>query len=167
MNEFQKEYEYVETEGVTGLILTFCIMLITLDLLFGLIILTQGSRYLYPFPVLKTLFQGISIGYLVFAVLTCLIFYRTQKYIAIIIAKILLLVRVIYFGLSYGIVFYFQLNDKRLIGPTVFQVKSQKELLINNLIVPLVYTLAFSIFWFIYFNISKKVKKKYCNSLQE
>lgn len=157
MNEFRKPYEYTE-EKVEGIMLVFVTLLITAEILLTLILTIQGYGVLKPVPVASAVFLISSILFFLFIILTVISFYKLRKW-AIAISKAYLIVRAVYLLAAVITIYIIDLNDKASIGGQVGQFKTVGDLTLMVLIIPMIYTLIFSVGWFLYFIKSRKCKE--------
>lgn len=157
MDEFRKPYEY-EEEKIGGFLLIFVAMLVTADLFFSLALSVQGYNAIKHIPVAGIVFLVLSVLFILFILFTAVSCYKLKKN-AVKISKTYLITRTIFTVIGLILIFFADYNNKNLIGVGSSQYKSQSELTLIVLILPMLYTLTFSIGWYLYFLKSKKCKE--------
>jgi hypothetical protein len=155
MNEFQKPYEY--TEDKKGAILYFVIMLISLDVLFGVTYTVQVGRAFREAPFLYYCSFAIHILYLLFILYTAITCFRLKKNL-VITSKIFIIFKTVYSTVCAIIVFFNAIQVEGGIGGSMSEDKIS-ILALQILIVPLTCVYFTSIVWFLYFSKSKRCKE--------
>ncbi len=160
MNEFRKPYEYEEESGVAGFILIFFLMLVAVEPLVSFNLAHMSQLILSPFTVIRWIFIGLFVIQIILLLFTCVALFRIHG-IALKAVRIYLLYRVFFLCLAVVIVFvrYLQYQLEPTAGPSMFE--SVPELVIYQLVFPLLYIILFSVLWNIYFKKSKRVKSTY------
>ncbi len=166
MDEFRKPYEYEEDKPVAGFILCFCAMLIICELLIGLTDVYQGAGLLRSQPFWHNTYLVFGNLYLIFIAFTCFAFYRLRRH-AIKIAKVFLIYRLVFLTVATFIIYHYRLLDKKAIGFRINQFPDVQTLTLNCLIIPLAYTIVYSVLWYLYFRWSKRVKLYEKNALSQ
>ena len=158
-NEFLKPYEYLDEEGkVSGLLLTFAIMLIFCDMFFAVSAFTQVLGILRNNSVATMIYQWSGWIFMALIVFTCAAIFMLRKYSALV-AKTYLLIRLIFFFYSNLFIFNFRFHDPHSIGIHISQFLSMQDLIWKCLIIPMIYVILFSVGWYLYFNRSKRTNK--------
>ena len=158
--EFRKKYEYEEENGVTGFLLLFFLMLISVDIIVSISLITQGNDLFKVTPVFTSIFLSLGLTFLAFLIFTGVALFKLPKYAAQI-TKVFLLVRLFFLAPTNLIIFNIRLHDLHSIGRGYTQYATVHELFVSGLILPLFYIIVFSLAWYIYFVKSKKVKSIY------
>lgn len=154
MNEFRKPYEYEEEKGVTGFLMLFFIMVLTFEILLGVITLIQGYLFLKPGSWMSTAFLVFGSAYFLLTLFTCIALYKIPKH-AIQISKIYLFVRAIYLTIACLVIFDRVSKNSRIIQ----SFSSMNYFYLSYLGIPLIYIFGFSVAWLWYFRKSKKIKE--------
>ena len=154
---FRKPYEYMEEKGVSGFLLIYFLMLLAVETPLGIITLFYGYNLLSGNRVLGTIIMGISVFYILFALFSSIVLKKLKKF-AVRVSKVFLVFRAVYL-IPY------------LIFNTIIQIREipygrnheMYSKMLGNIIVTSVISLlliaAFSVEWYIYLNISKKVRE--------
>jgi hypothetical protein len=154
MNGFRKSYEYEEVKGISGFLMLFFVMLLSVEILLAGMILVQGYALLKAVQYLGPAFLVLGIGYLIFILITCIALKRVSRY-AVALSKILLITRVLFLTPAYILLFAtFSRNPGSFSG-----FRSRNDIVLVVLVVPLAYILLFSGLWYLYFSSSKRVKQ--------
>jgi hypothetical protein len=154
MSDFKKPYEYEEEKGMGGLLMLFFVMLVTVEVLLGLMFLLQGYAVLKAVPYLGPAFLVVGIGYLLFILTTCFTLRRASRY-AVSISKIFLVARALFLTPVYVLLFT---RFSRNLG--LFpRLRLGGDLAPVGLIVPLAYILLFSGLWYYYLSSSRRVRQ--------
>jgi hypothetical protein len=144
----------------------FFIMLLSFEMVYGVIALVQINKVFDSTAVPDQIILVCSVLFLLFILFTCVALFKIKKH-ALTIVKTFLITRVIYLGLSSILVFIKTVNNKYAIGGRPDQFESIPMMVIMLLVTPLVYTLLFSISWYIYFCKAKRVKRTYGDTTQQ
>lgn len=156
MDEFHKPYEY-EEEKTSGFLLVFVILLASVEAFLSISLIVQGYEVTARISDFGSVFLGAGILYLLYLLFTIIICYKTI-YQFVFIAKIFLIVRVVFAMFCLGIIYTNASNDASLIGVGMRQYRTIAEMTLVVLILPACYFLLFSVGWFFYFMKSKKCK---------
>lgn len=157
MDEFSKPYEYEEEKGVSGVLLIFFVMLIAFEPLIGIIAAFLGYGNVKSISIPENVFLVISLLFIVFPLVTAIIIRKAPK-IAVKTTKVYLVLRSVYyipFTILNSILMVSEIPSK--IGTPEYQ--NDYSAIISGTVVTLVYFVAFSVVWYIYFNKSKKVRE--------
>ena len=156
MAGFLKDWDYEEEKGASGLIWVFFGMLIVFETIIGFIILSQSHSAFYLKPDIFNIFKIFTWAYIGFILFTCLALLKIKKY-AVNIVKVFLCYRVVFLITAFMIIFSTEYYKKAIRSAIGSQITSIKDISIPFII----YIVAFSVLWFIYFIKSKRVKKTY------
>lgn len=154
MDEFRKEYEY-EDEKISGFLLIFVMWLASLDLFLSIMLIVRGVVISSKTPVFGQFFLVFGILFIGLLITTGIMCYKTMKNF-VNIAKIFLIVRLVFAALCLSVVYIYTINDTNLIGIGTGQYKSIFEMTMVVLVYPAAYYVLFSVLWFLYFLKSKK-----------
>lgn len=154
MSEFRKSYEYEEEKGIGGLLMLFFVLLVSVEVLLALMILIQGWAVLKAVPYLGPAFLVLASGYLVFILFTCIALKRMSRS-AVRISRIFLVARVLFLTPVYLRLFAAFSRDPRIVAG----FRSESELVLVGLVVPLAYIVSFSGLWYWYFSSSRRVRQ--------
>jgi hypothetical protein len=154
MSEFRKSYEYEEEKGIGGLLMLFFVMLISVEVLLALLILVQGHAVLKAEPYLGPAFLVLGTGYLVFLLFTCIALRKMPRY-AVRISQMLLVVRVLFLTPVYLRLYATFSRDPGIVSG----FRSQSDIVLIGLVVPLACILLFSGLWYWYFQSSRRVRQ--------
>ncbi|NJD01120.1 MAG: hypothetical protein FIA99_00625 [Ruminiclostridium sp.] len=163
-NGLQKLIEY-EEEKIGGLLLVYFIMLITLEIFIGIIVAFQMNMVFFSIPIAGTIILTLNIIYIASILFTAISIYKIEKY-AIKISKVFLIVRLIFLNICFIIVFVNFLNGYEGMSISAEEAPTLLSLIINYLMGQVIYTLAFSILWYLYFNKSKKIRDNYMSAIK-
>jgi hypothetical protein len=158
--DFRKPFDYEDEHGVAGWILFFVSMAVILDGFIGFSVWAEGYQYLHQMPAIATLYW---IGSLIFIALIggiCLTLYKIPRF-ALKAVYTYLIYRVIFLSIAFIMIYYFRRSNPNIIGQDVNQFDSMWHLTLNSIVIPLPYTIAFSIIWYLYFQRSKRVREAY------
>lgn len=154
MDEFRKPFEY--TEEKRGFLLIFIFMIVSIDILLALAYIIQLYDHFKQIPVLRICFIVISILYLLTIPFTFMTCYNLKKYL-VTVSKAYLIIRTVFFVGCITIKFLYDVQHvNTYIGN---RYRSITEFTSMELIAPLVFELAFSIGWYLYFLYSKRCKE--------
>lgn len=156
MDEFRKPFEYEEEKR--GFILVFIFMLIIVDVIQTLSLTTQVYKIFKQNSVLKNGFMVAGVLFLLYVLYTAITCYRLSKNM-VTIAKSYLIVRVIFSALLVVIVYINAIKNENLIGNGIQQYKTEAQMVLEELLIPLGYVFVFSIIWYVYFLKSKRCKE--------
>ena len=154
-NEYRKPYEYEEEKR--GLILLFIIMILVVDILQTLSFASQENKYLGHNKLLSISFNIMAVLFILYIICTVVIVYK-MKGRFVLAAKRYLIIRTIFSLANFFIVFYGILKNENLIGEAQDQYRTQGNMLLWELVIPLFYIISFSVVWYMYFTFSKKCK---------
>ncbi len=155
---FRKPYEYDEEKR--GFLLVFIIMLIVIDTLQTFSFTAQLCEA-YSSPVQRAIIIGLCIISILFILLTAVNSYKMNKK-TLPLAKLYLLLRVVYYVGCIILMYVFNVNHRHLIGEGNDRYQTVEQMVIGELVVPFAYILAFSIGWYLYF-----LKSKRCRELKK
>jgi hypothetical protein len=142
MDGFGKPFEY-EEDKVGGLLLVFFVMLISFELLYGIVISIQIFSAFKDIYIVRNILLVLCIMYMISILFTAISLYKIQRYL-IKIAKIFLIVRLIFLTICHIIITINGLNNNVKFGNSIFL---------------LLYVIIFSVSWYVYFIKSKKCKE--------
>jgi hypothetical protein len=162
MDEFRKPYEYEDEKGVSGFLLIFFLMVIAIEPFQTIIAIFFGYANLELMPVLRIVYVIISILLICFSLFTAVALKKIQKK-AVSIVKIYLIFRLIYF-IPFTIFNTIYQIKHITIQVTDSRYNGEYTGIIYGFAISIVYVLAFSALWYLYFQKSKKVKTHYLNS---
>lgn len=154
--DFRKPYEYSEEKR--GFILLFVITLIVIDTLQTISFTTQIYEAYKGIPVIRSVNLGLCILSILFMLYTAIISFKMTANM-VIIAKIYLILRVLYSVYCIIILYIYSINHRNLIGEGVEQYRTVGQMVVGEVGVPIAYVLAFSIVWYLYFLLSKRVRE--------
>ena len=154
MSEFRKPYEYEEDTGVAGFLMVFFVMLLTVELLLAAAMLVQGYAILGNEPRFRPVVLALGIGYIALTLVVCIALRKMWRR-AIGLSKILLIARVLLLGPAYGLLYG---SFSRIRGIRS-GFRSELDMVLVALVVPLVYILGFSGLWYAYFSRSRRVRR--------
>lgn len=166
LDEFRKPFEYEEETGAIWPVRIFCIMLLSIEMFFSIIYVFQLNEFLGSVPVAGTISRVLTFLFIVYILVTLIFLLKVEKH-AIKIAKSFLIARLVYIIPSVIVVFLYTINDKSAIGSGNGKFQSVTDIIFMLLVTPLLYTLVFSISWYIYFTKSKRVKESYEEVLRD
>ncbi|MDI9514128.1 MAG: hypothetical protein GX384_05340 [Clostridiaceae bacterium] len=158
MDEFRKPFEYDDEKR--GLLILFIIMVITIDGSIAVALTLQVYGVFKTVPMVAMVFAATGVLYILSILYTAVYCYRLKEGTAKV-AKVYLVIRVLFTVFSIVVVYLRNVSDERLIGSGPQQFRSIEELSRIGLIYPIIYTLTFSALWFLYFSRSKRFKKKF------
>jgi len=161
LDEFRKPYEYEEETGFIWPVRLFCILLIFVEMFLGIMFLFQLNKYLGSNPIFNNTAIVLTVLYMVYILVTIIFLLKNVKKYALKIAKSYLIGRLVYLVPSIIVIFSFTVNDPSAVGSGNGKFQSVTDIILRLLMVPLIYILAFSISWYIYFTKSKRIKKEY------
>jgi hypothetical protein len=153
---FRKPFEYEEEKR--GLIILFIIMLIVIDTLQTFSFTTQLYEA-YQNSALRTVFVILCILSILSMLFTAVNCSKMRKKM-LPIAKLYLLIRVIYYVGCVILLYIYSVNHLHLIGEGEGRYSTEGQMIFGELVVPFAYILAFSIGWYLYF-----IKSKRCREL--
>ena len=156
MDEFKKQYEYVEEKGVSGIMLILFFMLIAIEPFLGILAAFFGYNTMKDTGIIGTAILYVSIAYMIFSLFAGIALKRINRY-AVSLIKVFLLFRLIF------LVPFFYLNTRLLIEaiPYVSTYPLYKEMYnsyLTSFTMSMAYVVAFSVMWYIYLCKSKKVR---------
>lgn len=154
-SEFRKPYEYEEEKK--GLIILFIAMILAIDILQTLSFATQEYMYFRHIPVFGIGFLvlgGLFITYIIYIAVTV---FRMKENFANR-AKRYIIIRTVFSLCNYIIIFLNIIKNENLIGDSIDQYPTYREMIIGELIVPLLYILSFSLIWYLYFTYSRRCR---------
>jgi len=154
--EFRKPYEYEEDKK--GLIILFIIMILGIDILQTVSFVSLECKYFGSklLPVIGFILLGVMfIIYIIYTSVT--VFKMKADFVKK--AKRYILIRTLFSVLSYVIIFIGIVRNENLIGNGAGQYHSFKDMIIGELVVPLMYIISFSVIWYLYFSLSKRCKR--------
>lgn len=153
--EFRRPYEYSEEKR--GFILLFVILLLVIDTLQTFSFTTQIYVAYKEIPIIKLLIVVLCILSILYMLYTAINSYKmTTNMVSI--AKTYLILRVLYSVSCIIIIYLYTIKHKNLIGEGVEQYRTYGQMVVGELVVPIAYVLSFSIGWYLYFVLSKRVR---------
>ena len=156
MDEFRKPFEYQEEKR--GLLTLFIIMITVIDGSVSASLTLQVYGILKAVPAAGISFIAAGAIFLKYILYTAIYCYRLKEGAAKA-AKVYLVVRALYTALRIMAVYMHSIGGKTLIGNGPRQFRSTEELTTMVLIYPMIYTIAFSAIWFVYFSRSRRFRK--------
>lgn len=160
LDEFRKPFEYEDETGVIWPIRIFCMLLLSVEAFLGIVFIFQLNDFLASIPIAQTIARVLTLLFVVYILVTLIFLLKLERH-ALIIAKSYLIARLFYLIPSIITIFSYTINDKNAIGSGYGKFQSVNDITVMVLVIPIIYILLFSIFWYIYFNKSKRVKEAY------
>lgn len=155
MDEFRKPYEYNEEKR--GFLLLFIVMILTVDVFLVVSYTIQSFNALKKIMILAIIAVVLGSLTALCAFITATICYQlNRKLIAV--SKAYLAARAVFTAISIIVVYLNNINNQALIGHGPNQYANASELTLLTLVMPMAYTLAFSIIWHQYFLKSKRLR---------
>lgn len=154
-DEFRKPFEYKEDKK--GLIILFIIMILVIDILQTLSFASQEYKYLGHIPVLGLGFLimgGLFIIYIIYTAAT--VFRMKENFVDA--AKRYIIIRTVFTLFNFIIVFINIIKKENLVGNAINQYPTFNEMIVGELVIPLLYILLFSVIWYLYFTYSNRCK---------
>jgi hypothetical protein len=158
--DFRKPFDYEEERGVAGFILFFACMAVIVDGFIGFSVWAEGYHYLRLMPALSAIYSMASLIFMVSIAAICLTLYKIPRY-ALKTVWTFLVYRVIFLSIAFSMIYYFRRSNPDIIGPGINQFDSMGQLTLNSIIIPLPYTVFFSVIWYLYFRRSKRAQEAY------
>lgn len=155
MDEFRRPFEYQEEKR--GLLILFLIMIIVVDGYISIALTFQVYGIVKAVPAAGMGIIAAGLLFLALLLYTAVCTYKMKESCAKA-AKAYLIIRVLYIASCITAVYMRSAGDKTLIGNGPMQYRSAEELMMIVLIYPMIYTIAFSIIWFLYFSKSKRFR---------
>ena len=154
--DFRKPYEYDEDER--GLIFVFVLMIIAIDIFMTIYRASRLYLVIQQQFALRVGVIVVTVFFFICIITTAVNCYKMKKNM-VLIAKTYLVVRTI-LSIGYLVLLFTKNNfNKHLVGGESDQYGSTAEMITWELLVPLIYTLLFTVFWYWYFTKSKRFKK--------
>jgi hypothetical protein len=157
MDEFKKPFEYFEEKGIGGILLVLFFMLISLEPLLGILSLAVGYNVYPDSKIFISVFVTISIVYISFALLSGIALKKLYRF-AVAGIKVFLLFRLIYLVPVLIINMRFEVATIPF-QKTYFRYAIEYNSIMQAFTLGMLYVVTFSIGWFIYLVMSKKVRE--------
>lgn len=154
-SDFRKPFEYEEEKK--GLIRLFVIMIIVVDTIQTLSIASQEYKYLGYISLLGKGFFVIAVIFILYIIYTAVVVFKMKNNF-VIVAKTYIVIRTVFTLANFVIVFINILKHEKLIGDAIDQYQSVNEMMVWELLIPLLYILSFSVLWYLYFTYSKRCR---------
>jgi hypothetical protein len=158
--DFRKPFDYEEERGVAGWILFFASMAVILDGFIGFSVWAEGYYYLHQLPFLATLYWICSLLFILLIGGICLTLYKIPRF-ALKTVYTYLIYRVVFLSIAFIMIYIYRRGNPNIIGPDINQFSNMWQLTLNSIVIPLPYTLLFSLVWYLYFQRSKRVREAY------
>ena len=157
MDEFKKPYEYFEEKGVGGLLLILFFMLISLEPFLGILSVAVGYNAYPDSKVFIPVFVTLSAVYITFALFSGIVLKKLYSF-AVVATKVFLVYRLIYLVPILIINMRFQVATIPF-EKTYSKYAIEYNSIMTSFVISMSYAVIFSIGWFIYLVMSKKVQE--------
>lgn len=162
MNDFYRAYEFEEERGVAGFLLLFLLSLVSFDLVAAIILLSQSGMMVRAFwPALALPYFTVWGLYFLFKLVFCvLLFTKRQRVPKVAVA--FLAARIAVF-LAAAVMLYVLVLQHPYGSPIHLadEMRSVWQITYSLLLAPVVYTLAYSLGWMLYFKRSRRVRERF------
>jgi hypothetical protein len=154
MSEYRKAFEYEEDKGVGGFLMLFFVMLLSTELLLAAAILVQGNAVLRDERYLRPVFLALGIGYAAFVLVVCVGLRRMWPN-AVLLSRIFLIARALFLTPAYLLLYR---TFSRIPGIRS-GFRTETDMALVTLLVPLAYILGFSVLWYVYLSRSRRARQ--------